>query len=205
MIAKLKGLVDTVGEDFCVLDVNGVGYLVFCSGRTLGNLPGVGEAALLMIETHVREDHIHLFGFSSELEKDWFKLLQTVQGVGAKVALAILSVIAIDELSNSIAAQDKTIVGRASGVGPKLATRIITELKDKVAKFILPSSNVEMRPGGTLAQSIDGTAVQDAVSGLVNLGYRQTEAYMAVSAAARSKEDASVADLIRLGLKELNK
>lgn len=206
MIAKLKGLVDTIGEDFCVIDVNGVGYLVFCSGRTLGNLPSEGEATTLMIETHVREDHIHLFGFASELEKDWFKLLQTVQGVGAKVALAILSVVGIDELSNSIAAQDKTVVGRATGVGPKLATRIITELKDKVAKFAFSSAPAENRPSGGAAPVAQGKAtdVQDAVSALVNLGYRQTEAYMAVSRVAASREEETpVSDLIRLGLKEL--
>ncbi|VAX05832.1 Holliday junction ATP-dependent DNA helicase RuvA [hydrothermal vent metagenome] len=204
MIAKLKGLVDSIGENFCVIDVNGVGYLVFCSGRTLGNLPGLGEATILMIETHVREDHIHLFGFSSELEKDWFKLLQSVQGVGAKVALAILSAIAIDELSNSIAAQDKTVVGRASGVGPKLATRIITELKDKVAKFALPSPKTDIKSAAVPGRSEGAANIQDAVSGLVNLGYRQTEAYLAVSNAARSNEGASMSDLIRLGLKELS-
>ena len=203
MIAKLKGLVDSIGEDFCVLDVNGVGYLVFCSGRTLGNLPSMGEAATLMIETHVREDHIHLFGFASELEKDWFNLIQTVQGVGAKVALAIFSVVAIDELSNSIAAQDKTVVGRAKGVGPKLATRIITELKDKVAKFAAVTSPATVKDGTPPAT--DNTAIQDAVSALVNLGYRQTEAYMVVAGVARSFDgEASVSDLIRLGLKELS-
>lgn len=202
MIAKLKGLVDTIGEDFCIIDVGGVGYLVFCSGRTLGNLPSVGEAATLMIETHVREDHIHLFGFASELEKDWFNLIQTVQGVGAKVALAIFSSIGIDELSNSIAAQDKTVVGRAKGVGPKLATRIITELKDKVAKFAVVTSFVSVKDGA--APETDNTAMQDAVSALVNLGYGQTEAYMVVSGVARAFEgEASVSDLIRLGLKEL--
>ncbi len=210
MIAKLKGLVDSIDEDFCVIDVNGVGYLVFCSGRTLGNLPGVGEATTLMIETHVREDHIHLFGFASELERDWFKLVQTVQGVGAKVALAILSAIGTDELSNSIAAQDKTVVGRATGVGPKLATRIITELKDKVAKFAVtrPVSALagSLNGGGakTAAAFQDNTGILDAVSALVNLGYRQTDAYMAVSAVALASEgDISVSDLIRLGLKEL--
>ncbi|PCI50891.1 MAG: Holliday junction branch migration protein RuvA [Alphaproteobacteria bacterium] len=202
MIAKLKGLVDTIGEDFCVIDVNGVGYLVFCSGRTLGNLPGVGEAVTLMIETHVREDHIHLFGFASTLEKDWFNLIQTVQGVGAKVALAIFSVVAIDELSNSIAAQDKTVVGRAKGVGPKLATRIITELKDKVAKFaVIPAFSGK----GSGAAATDNSAIKDAVSALVNLGYGQTEAHMAVSGAAQSFEgEAGVSDLIRLGLKEVS-
>ncbi len=204
MIAKLKGLVDSIGEDSCIIDVGGVGYLVFCSGRTLGNLPSVGEAVTLMIETHVREDHIHLFGFAGEMEKDWFNLIQTVQGVGAKVALAIFSSVAIDELSNSIAAQDKTVVGRAKGVGPKLATRIITELKDKVARFPVTPSKAGSRPNAPLPENIDGTSLQDAVSALVNLGYRQTEAYMAVSTVARSREgEASLADLIRLGLKEL--
>ena len=204
MIAKLKGLVDSIGEGDCVIDVNGVGYLVFCSGRTLGNLPAEGEAVTLMIETHVREDHIHLFGFASALERDWFKLLQTVQGVGAKVTLAILSAVGIDELSNSISAQDKTVVGRATGVGPKLATRIVTELKDKVAKFATLPKAAEVKGGGGGTAVVDNTAIQDAVSALVNLGYRQTEAYMAVSAAARAAEgETGVSDLIRLGLKEL--
>ncbi|MCF8475136.1 MAG: Holliday junction branch migration protein RuvA [Emcibacter sp.] len=206
MIAKLKGRVDSIGDDWCIIDVNGVGYLVFCSGRTLGNLPVVGELTTLMIETHVREDHIHLFGFGSELEKDWFKLLQTVQGVGAKVALAILSVVSLDELSNSIAAQDKSTVGRASGVGPKLATRIITELKDKVAKFALSKGNIDVKTSNVQNLTTEGTDLQDATSALVNLGYRQTEAYMAISQVARSSEKTlTVSDLIRLGLKELGK
>jgi len=201
MIAKLKGLVDSIGEDHCVIDVGGVGYLVFCSGRTLGNLPPVGEATSLMIEMHVREDHIHLFGFASEMEKDWFKLLQTVQGVGAKVALAILSVISIDELSSSIAAGDKTVAGRATGVGPKLATRIITELKDKVGQFVT-APRPAGKPGGLPP---DSSAIGDAVSALVNLGYRQTEAYRAVTDAAMAFDGkASVSELIRLGLKELS-
>ncbi len=201
MIAKLKGLVDSIGEDHCVIDVGGVGYLVFCSGRTLGNLPAIGEATTLMIEMHVREDHIHLFGFASTVEKDWFKLLQTVQGVGAKVALAILSVISIDELSSSIAAGDKTVAGRATGVGPKLATRIITELKDKVGQFV----TAPPAGGGQGAVSPDSSAVGDAVSALVNLGYRQTEAYRAVTDAAMAFDaKASVSELIRLALKELS-
>jgi len=208
MIAKLKGRVDAIGNDWCVIDVGGVGYLVFCSGRTLGDLPPVGEAASLMIETHVREDHIHLFGFASERERDWFRLLQSVQGVGAKVALAILSIVGPDELTNSIAAQDKTVVGRAAGVGPKLATRIITELKDKVAKFAFAPAPADIRGGvsGSAPDAPDGGDLQDAVSALVNLGYRQTEAYMAVAAAARATEmELSVSDLIRLGLKELGR
>lgn len=206
MIAKLKGLVDNISEDSCVIDVNGVGYLVFCSGRTLGNLPSLGEATSLLIETHVREDHIHLFGFSSEMEKQWFLLLQTVQGVGAKVALAILSVISIDELSTSIAAQDKKVVGRATGVGPKLATRIITELKDKVAKFSLaPAPQSKGSKAAASANAGDNGLLQDAASALVNLGYGQTEAYTAVSQVARNSEEMPpLSTLIRLGLKELS-
>ncbi|WP_138379062.1 Holliday junction branch migration protein RuvA [Luteithermobacter gelatinilyticus] len=211
MIAKLRGLLDSSGEDWCIVDVNGVGYQVFCSARTLSRMGGVGETVTLMIETHVREDHIHLYGFASELERDWFRLLQTVQGVGAKVALGILSVAGPDELSSSIAAGDKTTVGRASGIGPKLATRIVTELKDKVAKFaFLPTQagGGKAAPTGTGAVPVgdNGEIVQDAVSALVNLGYRQAEAYMAVNAAARSLDgEVTVQTLIRLGLKELNK
>ena len=119
MIAKLRGLLDSFGDDWCIIDVNGIGYHVFCSSRTLNNLNGLGEEVTLLIETHIREDHFHLFGFATELERDWFRLVQTVQGVGAKVALAILSAVGPDELSNSIAAQDKTVVGQATGVGPK--------------------------------------------------------------------------------------
>jgi len=199
VIAKLRGSLDSFGEDWCIIDVNGVGYHVFCSARTLNNLNGIGEQVTLLIETHIREDHFHLFGFATELERDWFRLVQTVQGVGAKVALAILSAIAPDELSNSIAAQDKTVVARASGVGPKLATRIIHELKDKVAKFaIMPIKSED----GTQARS---STMGDAVSALANLGYKQAEAYMAVSKALNDGAEDDVQTLIRLGLKELAK
>ncbi len=192
-------MLDSFGEDWCIIDVGGVGYHVFCSSRTLNNLNGLGEEVTLLIETHIREDHFHLFGFATEIERDWFRLVQTVQGVGAKVALAILSVIGPDELSNSIAAQDKTVVGRASGVGPKLATRIIHELKDKVAKIaITPVKSGD----GSPARS---TALGDAVSALSNLGYKQAEAYMAVSKVLNDGADDDVQTLIRLGLKELGK
>lgn len=190
---------DSFGEDWCIIDVNGVGYHVFCSARTLNNLNGIGEEVTLLIETHIREDHFNLFGFATELERDWFRLVQTVQGVGAKVALAILSTISPDELSNSIAAQDKTVVGRASGVGPKLATRIIHELKDKVAKFAI--SPVKSDDGS----SARSNAMGDAVSALNNLGYKQAEAYMAVSKALNDGAEDDVQTLIRLGLKELGK
>ncbi|MFC7048613.1 Holliday junction branch migration protein RuvA [Emcibacter nanhaiensis] len=208
MIAKLRGLLDSTGEDWCVIDVNGVGYLVFCSGRTLNHLSTMGETVSLMIDTHVREDHIHLYGFVSELERDWFRLLQTVQGVGAKVALAILSVAGPDELTQSIAAQDKTTVARASGVGPKVATRIVNELKDKVAKFAMAPVQLGAKGDGAAATaSSPETAgeIQDAVSALVHLGYKQADAYVAVSTVARQLgEEADVKKLIRLGLKELS-
>ncbi|MBT5385041.1 MAG: Holliday junction branch migration protein RuvA [Emcibacteraceae bacterium] len=199
MIAKLRGLLDSFGDDWCIIDVNGIGYHVFCSSRTLNNLNGLGEEVTLLIETHIREDHFHLFGFATELERDWFRLVQTVQGVGAKVALAILSAVGPDELSNSIAAQDKTVVGQATGVGPKLATRIIHELKDKVAKFAL--TPVKLGDGSPLRSS----ALGDAVSALSNLGYKQAEAYTAVSKAINDGADDDVQVLIRLGLKELAK
>ena len=199
MIAKLRVLLDSFGDDWCIIDVNGIGYHVFCSSRTLNNLNGLGEEVTLLIETHIREDHFHLFGFATELERDWFRLVQTVQGVGAKVALAILSAVGPDELSNSIAAQDKTVVGQATGVGPKLATRIIHELKDKVAKFAL--TPVKLGDGSPLRSS----ALGDAVSALSNLGYKQAEAYTAVSKAINDGADDDVQVLIRLGLKELAK
>ncbi|HPF46878.1 MAG: Holliday junction branch migration protein RuvA [Alphaproteobacteria bacterium] len=199
MIAKLRGVLDSYGEDWCIIDVGGVGYHVFCSSKTLNNLNTVGQEVTLHIETHIREDHFHLYGFSTELERDWFRLVQTVQGVGAKVALAILSVAGPDELSNSIAAQDKTVVGQAAGVGPKLATRIVNELKDKVAKFaVLPIKSA----GGIPHKQ---TAISDAVSALSNLGYKQAEAYRAVSKVLSDGADDDVQTLIRLGLKELSK
>ena len=199
MIAKLRGLLDSFGEDWCIIDVNGVGYHVFCSSRTLDKLNGLCEETTLFIETHVREDHFHLFGFASELERDWFRLLQTVQGVGAKVALAILSTVNPDELSNSIATQDKTVVGQTSGIGPKLATRIVTELKDKVAKFALAPVKAE---SGKPSRS---SSLGDAVSALTNLGYKQAEAFTVVNKALNEGVDDDVQTLIRLGLKELAK
>jgi len=194
MIAKLTGLIDEAGEDFAVIDVGGVGYLVFCSSRTLGRLI-VGEAASLCIETQVRQDHIHLFGFTDTGERDWFRLLTTVQGVGAKVALGILSSLSGDELVQAIAAADKTAVTRAPGVGPKLATRILSELKDKVA-------GIALGPAATVGAG-EGPA-GEAVSALVNLGYSPSHALVAVShAAGRLGEGAGLEDLIRAGLTEL--
>jgi len=198
MIAKLSGLIDQCGSDWAVIDVSGVGYLVFCSSRTLGRLVP-GEAASLVIETHVREDHIHLYGFIEESERAWFKLLTTVQGVGAKVALAILSVLSGDELIQAIAANDKAMITRAPGVGPKLAVRLLSELKDKVA-------NMALGPTATLGGggSPQGAANSEAVSALVNLGYSASHAFEAVShAAVKMGEDAGLEELIRAALSEL--
>ncbi|MBI1209804.1 MAG: Holliday junction branch migration protein RuvA [Azospirillum sp.] len=203
MIAKLTGRVDSTGADFAVIDVGGVGYLVFCSARTLGNLGAAGAAVSLLIDTHVREDHIHLYGFADPGERTWFRLLTTVQGVGTKVALAVLSVLGPEQLVRAIAAQDRHALSRADGVGPKLALRILTELKDKAAGLML---GPPPRPGNPVTEpppGVSGAAV-DAVSALVNLGYGRSEAFGAVTAAGRSAgEAATVQDLIRLGLKEL--
>jgi len=205
MIAKLTGLIDSTGDDWAVVDVSGVGYLVYCSARTLGRLM-TGQAASLVIETHVREDHIHLYGFLEESERSWFKLLTTVQGVGAKVALGILSVLSGDELLHAIAAADKATITRAPGVGPKLAVRLLTELKDKVATIALgPTAMAGPAPesGGAMGGGLSGI-VQEAVSALVNLGYSASDALSAVSrAAAGLAEDAPLPDLIRAGLSEL--
>src|SRR6267154_3676077 len=135
MIGKLKGIIDSYGEDFVILDVNGVGYLVHCSARTLQTLPAAGEPVTLAIETHVREDQIRLFGFLSDGEREWFRLLQTVQGVGTKVALSILGTLKPAELATAIAMRDKAMVARTPGVGSKVAERIVTELKDKAPKY----------------------------------------------------------------------
>lgn len=207
MISMLKGLVDTTAEDFVVLDVNGVGYQAFCSRRTLSNMPGIGEAVRIEIETHVREDHIHLYGFIDEMERDWFRLLTTVQGVGARVCLAILSVLGPDELVTAIAAQDKTAVSRANGVGPKLAGRIVTELKDKVAKFSLGGASLADKKTASAAPSGKNTEVlaDDAVSALVNLGYARGDAYTAVVKASKELgENATVEAMIPAALKELS-
>jgi Holliday junction DNA helicase RuvA len=201
MIAKLTGLLDHIGPEGAVIDVHGVGYLVFASTRTLGQLPPPGEAARLLIETHVREDHIHLYGFMDAAERDWFRLLTTVQGVGAKVALAILSAVAPSDLTLAIVAQDKAMLARAEGVGPKLAARIANELRDKVGGLALAVTNAAM-PAPPAANDPGPTG--DAVSALVNLGYRRAEAFGAVAAASRRLGgDAKVDALIRAGLQEL--
>lgn len=206
MIAHLRGRLHSADTESAVIDVGGVGYLVFCSARTLRGLPGAGEAADLRIETHVREDHIHLYGFVNEAERAWFKLLLTVQGVGARMALAVLSVLSPDEISTAIAAQDKAALRQVSGVGPKVAGRIVSELKDKAEANAL-ASVTPLRPAA-LEPDATGEApatTAEAVSALVNLGYGRGEAFSAVATAARelgSSDD--LPSLIRQGLKELS-
>lgn len=203
MIGKLKGVVDSAGEDFVVLDVHGVGYVVHCSARTLQALPAPGEAAILSIDTYVREDMIRLYGFRGDAEREWFRLLQGVQGVGAKVALAILSVLEPAALGTAIATGDKVSVARAPGVGPKLAARIVAEMKDKAPAFTATDPALA-RLSGSVEDGSAPRPVTDAISALVNLGYGQPHAAAAIAAALRSAgDDAEARVLIRLGLREL--
>ncbi len=202
MIARLAGTMDSVAPDGAVIDVGGVGYLAFCSTRTIGRLPPPGGAVRLLIETHVREDHIHLYGFIDAAERDWFRLLTTVQGVGARLALAILSAVMPEALVLAIVAQDKAMLTRAEGVGPRLAARIVNELRDKVGGLALvPASPAA--PAAGVVQAANG-AIADAVSALENLKIGRAEAYGAVTAAARRLGDGAALDaLIRAGLQEL--
>jgi len=201
MIGKLKGIVDEVGEEELILDVGGVGYLVAASARTLRALPSVGQPAALFIETHVRADAIRLYGFLTASERDWFRLLQSVQGVGAKVALGVLGTLTGDAISAAIAHQDKAAMAMAPGVGPKLAARIVHELKDKA-----PALGVADL-GGAIAGETDGKLpkdAQDAVLALVSLGYARPQASLAIAkGVATMGADASAAALIKAGLKEL--
>ena len=186
MIGKLKGIVDSTTEDHVILDVNGVGYLVFASARTLGLLPQSGSAATLLIDTHVREDHIHLYGFATAAEQQWFRTLTTVQGVGVKMAMAILSTLAPDAILTAIAAQDKKALTVVSGVGPKLAERIVTELKSQVVKlgaagFTMPENAAPNAAAKTAKQNASTrSVVEDALSALVHLGYNRSEAFTVV-------------------------
>ena len=205
MIGKLRGIVDSYGADYVILDVGGVGYQVHCSARTLTALPAQGEAATLSIETYVREDQIKLFGFTSDVEREWFRLLQTVQGVGAKVALSVLGTLTTSELATAISMRDKAMASRSPGVGAKVAERIVTELKDKVPAFadIDPAA---VHLAGALDDKRAPRPVMDAVSALVNLGYGQPQAAAAIAAASRNAgEGADTATLIRQGLRELAK
>ena len=205
MIAKLTGIIDTISQGALILDVNGVGYLVQASNRTLSRIGGKGEPASLLIETVIREDAFTLFGFADAAEQEWFKLLTSVQGVGAKAGLAILSVSTPDKIALAIAAQDKAAIQAADGVGPKLATRILTELKDKAANIDLSPA-----PQGVSYSEIadeeptgDSGIDNDAISALVNLGYQRSDAFTAVTKAKAQAND-NLQDLIRLALKELS-
>jgi holliday junction DNA helicase RuvA len=205
MIGKLRGVIDSYGDDYVILDVAGVGYQVHCAARTLQALPAAGEATVLSIETYVREDQIKLFGFRSDVEREWFRILQTVQGVGAKVALAVLSTLPPTDLANAIAMRDKAAVARTPGVGPKVAERIVTELKDKAPAFGTVDPTV-VHLAGAVDEARAPRPLADAISALVNLGYGQPQAAAAIASAARTAgEGAATAQLIRLGLKELSK
>jgi Holliday junction DNA helicase RuvA len=204
MIGKLKGTIDEIGEDHAIIDVHGVGYVAFCPMRTLAGL-NAGEAATLHIETYVREDMIRLYGFGTKLEREWFRLLQSVQGVGAKVALAVLSTLTPADLANAIALQDKAIVARAPGIGPKVAQRIVTELNTKAPAFAGEASGT-IGLKQELGEGAASGAVTDAVSALSNLGYSRDQAANAIAAAMKEAgEGSDSAKLIRLGLKELSR
>ncbi|MDX2265120.1 MAG: Holliday junction branch migration protein RuvA [Hyphomicrobiales bacterium] len=206
MIGRLRGLVDGVGADFVILDVGGVGYEVACGPRTLAQLPAHGEMVTLAIETHVREDAIKLYGFANEAERAWFRLLQSVQGVGAKVALSIIGAVEVNELANAIALQDKTAITRAPGVGPKVALRIVTELKDKAPSLLSASIGAAVASGVRTVAAPIASPAADAISALVNLGYAPAQANAAVATVLAKAGDAATAEaLIRLGLKELSR
>jgi len=203
LIARLKGVVESIDEGSAVIDVNGVGYLVSASSRTLRDL-AVGGAATLLVETIVREDAIALYGFLATAERDWFRILTTVQGVGARVALSILSTLSPDEIARAIAAGDRGSLSRPAGVGPKLAARLATELKDKAAAFgVVPAS---ARATDMAAPVVAASVNEDAVSALVNLGYRRVEAFGAVARVTqRLGPDAPLDAVIRGGLQELSR
>jgi len=202
MIGKLKGIVDAVGEGHAVIDVNGVGYEVQASARTLRALKA-GEAVSLAIETHVREDAIKLFGFTSEVERAWFRSLQTIQGVGAKVALAVLGTLSPQDLAIAIALQNWAAVEQSPGVGKKLAQRIVAELKDKAPALSAAGLNVPPAIGSKQAAP-HGDVAAEAISALTNLGYQPAQASQAIAAAINELgEAADTSKLIRRGLKEL--
>lgn len=210
MIGKLSGIIDGFGSDYILLDVGGVGYLVYCSPRTLQQSGQAGDPVSFLIDTHVREDAINLYGFKDAFEQQWFRLLTSVQGVGAKVGMAILGACPPERLGFAIASGDKAAVQAADGVGPKLALRIVTELKDKAAKMDLSASlpvretkgAVKQHGGKDAPASID----QDAVSALVNLGYAKSDAFQAVLQAkgTAGNDNADLSEIIRLALKELS-
>jgi Holliday junction DNA helicase RuvA len=204
MIGKLSGIIDSFGTDYILLDVSGVGYLVHCSPRTLAQAGQKGDPASFLIDTHVREDAINLYGFKDAMEQQWFRLLTSVQGVGARVGMSILGACPAERIGFAIASGDKAAIQAADGVGPKLALRIVTELKDKAGKIDLQISAPKTEKAGKAAApaSLD----QDAVSALVNLGYAKTDAFHAVLQVKQANDNAdlSLSDMIRLALKELS-
>ncbi|MBL8566670.1 MAG: Holliday junction branch migration protein RuvA [Hyphomicrobiaceae bacterium] len=211
MIGKLRGKVDAIGESHCIIDVGGVGYEVQASARALRNMK-LGEEISLTIDTHVREDAIRLYGFSSEVERSWFRTLQNVQGVGAKVALAVLGVLSTADLANAIALGNWAIVEQAPGVGKKLAQRIVIELKDKAPALSLAGLGGKPAAGkgdaaassSSPAEASQGLAAAEAISALTNLGYNPSQASQAVAVAMKELgAEADTAKLIRRGLKEL--
>lgn len=209
MIGKLKGIVDAIGESHCIIDVNGVGYEVQASARALRNME-LGQVATLVIDTHVREDAIRLFGFVSEVERSWFRTLQNVQGVGSKVALAVLGTLSSQDLANAIALGDWATVEQTPGVGKKLALRIVAELKDKAPALAVAGLHVPAAINGVgkgtkaAAESAEAHAAAEAISALTNLGYNPAQASQAIAIAARDLgEEADTPKLIRRGLKEL--
>lgn len=206
MISKLTGILDSVSTGSLIIDVNGVGYQVFASGRTLSQVGQTGDRLSLLIDTHVREDHIHLFGFFDKAEQEWFRLLTTVQGVGAKAGLAILSVCPPDKLAFAIAAGDAAALRQADGVGPKLATRIVTELKDKAGNIDLGAAMPAAKKGAkSAAPDAPPSIDHDAVSALINLGYARSDAYAAVmQARQKANDNGTLSELIRLALQELS-
>lgn len=204
MIGKLRGIIDTTSEDAVILDVNGVGYVVYCSANTLRKLPGKGEAATLLIDTRIAEDRFDLMGFVDEVERQWYRELIKINGVSVRIALAVLSVLTPAQLASAIVAQDTAAFKQASGVGTKLATRIVTEMKDKASTIAVSNSNMPEHTGGKPTHSAETSAVSDAVSALVNLGYNRTEAFTVITQIA-GQQDLGVGELIRLGLKKLSK
>jgi Holliday junction DNA helicase RuvA len=204
MFAKLTGTIDTLSQGSLILDVNGVGYLVSASNRTLTRIGDKGSNCSLLIETVIREDAISLFGFCDALEKGWFTMLTKIQGVGAKAGLAILSVCPPENLASIIASQDKAALTQADGVGPKLAARILTELKDKVGDLALGQTTQNLSAGAAVTTS-QNPMLDDALSALVNLGFARADAYMALSKVQQSaNDDLNLSDMIKMGLKELN-
>ena len=216
MIGKLTGIVDGMGEDWLLLDVGGVGYIVTCTGRTLAALPARGEKATLYIETYIRDDRVRLYGFPSWLEREWFEHVQGVQGVGARLALALLDAMSPHELAQAVSLEDKAAFGRASGVGARLATRLATELRDRPlpgrmltggesGAFTHPASIV--MPGELRREGLKDMLLRnDAISALVNLGYNEVKAAQAVAAAyAGFDEDPPVDGLIRAALREIGR